>query len=101
MDAPKADLLIRALLSLKGEDECRAFLEDIATLAEVHALEHRLEVARLLLEGCTYQEVVRRTGASTATVSRVKRALYHGRAAMRDVLHRIMRDEEAAGRLSG
>jgi TrpR-related protein YerC/YecD len=88
-------LLVRALLSLKDDEECRAFLEDIATVTEVQALAHRLAVARLLLEGRTYQEVVAETGASTATVSRVKRALYFGRSAMRAVLERIMAEERA------
>jgi TrpR-related protein YerC/YecD len=86
-------LLFRALLSLRDEEECRAFLEDIATLTEIQALAHRLEVAKLLLEGHTYQSVVHETGASTATVSRVKRVLYHGNSAMRNVLERLRLEE--------
>lgn len=94
-DALRAEaLLIRAILSLRDEEECRAFLEDIATLTEIQALAHRLEVAKLLLDGRTYQEVVNETGASTATVSRVKRALYHGRSAMRSILERLRVAEE-------
>ena len=63
------DQLCRAVLSLQTVDECYQFFEDICTVSELKALSQRLEVARMLRAGHTYDEVVERTGASTATIS--------------------------------
>ena len=67
------DQLCRAVLSLQTVDECYQFF-----VSELKALSQRLEVARMLRAGHTYDEVVERTGASTATISRVKRCLNYG-----------------------
>jgi TrpR-related protein YerC/YecD len=64
--------LYRAVLSLRSEEECRAFLEDLCTIQEVEDMRKRLEVARLLDGGVNYQEIGQQTGMSTATISRVK-----------------------------
>lgn len=83
------DQLCRAMLSLKNVDECYQFFEDICTVSELKALSQRLEVARMLRAGHTYEEVVERTGASTATISRVKRCLNYGADGYDTVLKRL------------
>lgn len=70
--------LFRAVLSLKDEHQCSNFFEDICTITELKAMAQRLEVARMLDAGCIYEEIVEKTGASTATISRVKRCLVYG-----------------------
>lgn len=72
------DQLFKAILSLKDEEQCYKFFEDICTISELKALAQRLEVARMLDEGCIYETIVEKTGASTATISRVKRCLVYG-----------------------
>ncbi|MGE5508795.1 MAG: YerC/YecD family TrpR-related protein [Chitinophagales bacterium] len=92
---PETDQLFDAILSLRNSDECYRFFEDLCTVAELKELSQRLEVARLLSEGATYQEIVARTGASTATVSRVKRALEYGADGYKAVLSRLRVRSEA------
>lgn len=75
---PQTDLLIQALLALCGPEDAQRFLEDVLTIQELKSIAQRLEVAVLLREQVTYQEIARRTGASTATISRVNRALIYG-----------------------
>lgn len=72
------DQLVKAILSLKDENQCYRFFEDICTVSELKALAQRLEVARMLDEGYIYETIVEKTGASTATISRVKRCLVYG-----------------------
>ena len=72
------DGLFRAILSLKTMDECYRFFEDVCTINEIQSLSQRFEVARLLREKQTYQEIAEKTGASTATISRVNRSLNYG-----------------------
>ena len=84
-----ADLLYRAVLSLKNPEECRAFFEDLCTVAELKAMSQRLEVAQLLDEGLIYNDILQRTGASSATISRVSRALQYGANGYKTVLPRV------------
>ena len=74
----QADLLMDAILCLKDSEDAYRFFEDICTIAEVKSMAQRLEVAVLLREKVTYQEIAKRTGASSATISRVNRALLYG-----------------------
>ena len=67
------DQLFRAILELKSVDECYEFFEDICTIQEMKAISARLEVARMLKAGDIYEDIVQKTGASTATISRIKR----------------------------
>lgn len=83
------DQLCKAFLCLKNEDEVYRFLEDVATIGEIRALAQRLEVARLLDSGFTYPQVTQATGASTATISRVKKFLEYGADGYRIVLSRL------------
>ena len=71
--------LCEALLTLKKKSEMQNFLEDICTISEYQSLAQRFEVARMLHSGDKYEEIVKKTGASTATISRVKRCLVYGK----------------------
>ena len=88
------DQLFEAVLQLENVEECYQFFEDICTISEIRALAQRLEVARMLTERHTYDEIVHRTGASTATISRVKRCLYYGADGYKIVLARIDGEKE-------
>ncbi len=83
------DQLCEAVLQLHGVEECYQFFEDICTIGELKALAQRLEVARMLDDGHTYDDIVARTGASTATISRVKRCLNYGADGYKTVLDRL------------
>jgi TrpR-related protein YerC/YecD len=82
------DKLFEAILTLRTVEECYRFFEDIATIGEIKALAQRLEVARMLDAGMTYEDIVDATGASTATISRVKKCLHYGADGYRIVLER-------------
>ena len=83
------DLLVRAFLSLATEEGCRALLEDLLTTREVLDLSQRLLVARLLDRQMVYSEIVRETGASSATISRVNRCYTYGAGGYTTILPRI------------
>ena len=82
-------LLFEAILALKDQDECRAFFQDLCTVAELRAMAQRLEVAQLLDRGLIYNDILRRTGASSATISRVNRALQYGADGYKTILPRL------------
>ncbi len=72
------DYLFDAILSLKDKEECYVFFEDVCTINELLSLSQRLEVAKMLREQKTYLDIAEKTGASTATISRVNRSLNYG-----------------------
>ena len=72
------DFLFDAILSLRTREDCYKFFEDFCTVPEIKAISQRLTVADMLRKKMVYNEIVARTGASTATISRVKRALDYG-----------------------
>ena len=72
------DKLFEAILSLETKDECYSFLEDLCTVNELLSLSQRYEVATMLRAKKTYLEIAEKTGASTATISRVNRSLNYG-----------------------
>ena len=74
----QTDLLMKALLSLRSTEEAYRFCEDVLTVQELKSITQRLEVAVMLKHKVTYQEIAKQTGASTATISRVNRALQYG-----------------------
>lgn len=86
---PLIDQLFQAILLLQDEEECYQFFEDVSTIGELKSLAQRLEVARMLQLGSTYDDIVERTGASTATISRVKRCLNYGADGYGIVLSRL------------
>lgn len=81
--------LCRAILTLQNEQECADFFEDLCTVNELLSLSQRFEVASMLRERRTYQEIAEQTGASTATISRVNRAVTYGNDAYDMVLQRL------------
>ncbi|WP_110113610.1 YerC/YecD family TrpR-related protein [Bacillus sp. CGMCC 1.16541] len=85
--------LFEAILSLKDVEECYRFFDDLCTVNEIQSLAQRLEVARMLREGFTYHKIETETGASTATISRVKRCLNYGSDAYQLVLERLDTDK--------
>lgn len=72
------DHLFEAILTLKNKEECYTFFQDVCTINELLSLSQRYEVAKMLREKKTYLEIAEKTGASTATISRVNRSLNYG-----------------------
>jgi TrpR-related protein YerC/YecD len=83
------DQLFKAILALENLEECYRFFDDLCTVNEIQSLAQRLEVARMLREGKTYHTIETETGASTATISRVKRCLNYGNDAYEMALDRL------------
>ena len=75
LHSPEADSLFEAILSLKTQEECYSFFEDLCTIGELQAMIQRFQVAGLLHQGLVYSEVGRQSGASSATISRVRRSM--------------------------
>lgn len=94
----RSDLLYESILTLKDLDECKKFFEDLCTVAELRAMEQRFEVAMLLSDGMIYSEILERTGASSATISRVNRSLNYGADGYKHVLPRAKALRKAGGR---
>ena len=72
------DSLFDAILTLKEREECYSFFEDLCTVNELLSLSQRFEVASMLKDKCTYLDIAEKTGASTASISRVNRSLNYG-----------------------
>jgi len=87
------DYLFSAILSLKDKEECYTFFEDICTINELLSLSQRFEVARMLKEKNTYTEISEKTGASTATISRVNRSLNYGNDGYEIVFNRMEKEQ--------
>ena len=87
------DQLCNAVLKLETVEECYQFFEDICTISELKAMSQRLEVAKMLQKRHTYDEIVSRTGASTATISRVKRCLKYGADGYNIVFERLNQEQ--------
>ncbi|PYZ96564.1 hypothetical protein CR205_12695 [Alteribacter lacisalsi] len=88
------DQLFDSILSLKDKEECYQFFDDLCTMNEIQSLGQRLEVARMLMDGDTYQKIEKDTGASTATISRVKRCINYGNDGYRMTLERVKEQQE-------
>ncbi len=87
------DHLFQAVLTLKTPEECYLFFEDVCTINELLSLSQRYEVAKMLREGKTYLEIAEKTGASTATISRVNRSLNYGTDGYDMVFGRLLPDK--------
>lgn len=83
------DELFDAVLCLKNREECYRFFEDVCTVNELQAIAQRFEVAHLLRKNWTYVDIADKTGASTATISRVNRSLNYGNDGYDMVLKRL------------
>ncbi|MGI6335812.1 MAG: TrpR-like protein, YerC/YecD [Clostridiales bacterium] len=89
----QTDALFDAILGLTSREDCYRFFDDLCTISELRAMTQRYEVARLLSEGRIYADIAERTGASTATISRVNRCLVYGSDGYKDALARSKRNE--------
>lgn len=89
LSSKENDALFEAILKLESVEECYNFFEDICTIAELKSIAQRLEVAKLLKRGVTYHDISEQLGASTATISRVNRALSYGAGGYRTILDRL------------
>ena len=94
VDKKPSDTLYKAFLTLQTEEECRQFMEDLCTVSELKAMEQRIEVATLLDKGMIYSEILEQTGASSATISRVNRALVYGAEGYKVALERMKQEED-------
>ena len=95
----QSDRLYETILPLKDLDECKKFFSDLCTVAELRAMEQRFEVALLLSDGMIYNDILERTGASSATISRVNRSLQYGADGYQTVLPRVKEKMRANGEL--
>ena len=89
----KNDRLYKAILTLETEEECYNFFQDLCTVSELRSMEQRYEVATLLNDGMIYNDILERTGASSATISRVNRSLSYGTGAYEKIFD-PMREEK-------
>ena len=90
------DFLFDAILLLENKEECYKFFEDICTINELLSLSQRFEVAKMLRNQNTYLEIAERTGASTATISRVNRSLNYGNDGYNMIFERMPKENEEA-----
>lgn len=88
------DHLFEAILCLKDKEECYTFFEDVCTINEILSLSQRFEVAHMLREQKTYLDIAEKTGASTATISRVNRSLNYGNDGYDLAIQRIQEKKE-------
>lgn len=93
LDKESSGALYRAILSIRNEEECRQFLEDLCTVSELKAMAQRVDVALLLDEGLIYSEILERVGASSATISRVNRCLHYGSGGYKAIIPRLREQE--------
>ncbi|HLS60193.1 MAG TPA: YerC/YecD family TrpR-related protein [Virgibacillus sp.] len=87
------DQLFDAMLLLETREECYQFFDDLATMNEISSLAQRLQVAKLLTDGHTYNDIEKNTKASTATISRVRRCIDYGSQGYQIVLERLKETE--------
>lgn len=87
-------LLIKSILALESEEECAGFLDDLMTRKEIDDIAQRMYVAKMLSEQAVYSKIVERTGASTATISRVNRAYNYGRGAYAKILAKVEEEKD-------
>lgn len=95
----ESDTLYQAILELDTLEDCKKFFQDLCTVAELRAMEQRFNVAILLSEGMIYNDILERTGASSATISRVNRSLQYGADGYQKVLPIIKEKLKANGEL--
>lgn len=89
------DNLFKGILSLKSIDECYDFFFDLCTITEIKDMSQRLQLAQLINDGLSYQQIFDKTGVSTATIGRVKKCVDYGEGGYETVLNRL---KEAEGK---
>ena len=88
------DALFDAILSLETREECYDFFEDLCTVKEISDMAQRLEAAKLLLDGSTYEQIVKTVEISTATISRINRCIQYGTGGYRQTIERVREKQQ-------
>lgn len=88
------DSLFDAILSLRDREECYRFFDDLCTVKEISDMSQRLEAAKLLLEGKTYEQIVKSAEISTATISRINRCIQYGAGGYQTIIERMQKPEQ-------
>lgn len=88
------DALFDAILSLETREECYDFFEDLCTVKEISDMAQRLEVAKLLLDGSTYEQIVKTVEISTATISRINRCIQYGTGGYRQTIEKVREKQQ-------
>ena len=96
---PTTDALFDAILSLETREECYNFFEDLCTVKEISDMAQRLEAAKLLLGGSTYDQIVKAVEISTATISRINRCIQYGSGGYRETIEKVRGTQNAMRRL--
>lgn len=89
MNSPQMTELMDAIAALKTREECKKFFRDLCTLKELESMASRWQVAQQIRKGITYRKIVKKTGVSTATITRVASWLHHGTGGYKLALHRL------------
>ncbi len=89
------DALFDAILSLETREECYNFFEDLCTVKEISDMAQRLEAAKLLLSGSTYDQIVKTVEISTATISRINRCIQYGSGGYRSTIEKLEAKDSA------
>ncbi len=87
------DALFDAILSLKDKEECYQFFDDLCTIKEIADMSQRLEAAKLLLAGKTYEQIVKSAEISTATISRINRCIQYGSGGYQLIIERLAQQQ--------
>ncbi len=93
LERKDVDALFDAVLTLKNREDCYRFFEDLCTINEIHAIAQRMEVAKLLSEKKTYNEIESITNASTATISRINKCLVYGAGGYKLAIDRLKKEK--------
>ena len=88
------DALFDAILTLQDREECYRFFDDLCTVKEISDMSQRLEAAKLLLEGKTYEQIVKSAEISTATISRINRCIQYGAGGYQTIIQRLEKAKE-------
>ena len=88
------DALFDAILTLRDREECYRFFDDLCTVKEISDMSQRLEAAKLLLEGKTYEQIVKSAEISTATISRINRCIQYGAGGYQTIIQRLEESKE-------
>lgn len=88
------DALYDAILSLETREECYDFFEDLCTVKEISDMAQRLEAAKLLLDGSTYEQIVKTVEISTATISRINRCIQYGTGGYRQTIEKVREKQQ-------
>lgn len=85
---PATDALFEAILCLENTDDCYKFFEDLCTIKEINDMAQRLQAAKMLLDGKTYEQIVKKVEISTATISRINRCIQYGAGGYREIIEK-------------